>query len=204
MFLTESANTSIGIFPGAFKPPHKGHFDTVEKAARENNIVFVIISAVERDNITSEESLNIWKMYKPYLPKNIHYILVSGSPVLVVYHIVDILNNGKFTPTSRSPSPHPKAQEIISLIKNKGPYRINLYASSEDAQGRYGSFFKQDNIAMFRGKRVIDINQKEVSRLSSATKAREALSKKDFNAFKETMPPITREDINKIYKLLIK
>jgi len=203
-FLTESIETTIGVFPGAFKPPHKGHFDTVKRAAQENNIVFVLISAVDRDNITSQDSLKVWNTYKPYLPKNIHFILVSGSPVLVVYHIVDILNNGKFTPTPRSPTPHPQAQEIISIIKNNESYVINLYASSEDAQGRYGSFFKTNNISIFKGKKVKDINQKEVSRLASATEARQALDKKDYNSFKNMLPPISKEDMVKIYKQLVK
>lgn len=200
----KQGTSSIGIFPGAFKPPHKGHFDTVKKAAAENNIVFVLISAVDRDNITSQDSLAIWNIYKSYLPKNVHYILVTGSPVLVVYHIVDILNNGQFSPTPRSPTAHPQAQEIISLIQNKGPYTVNLYASSEDAQSRYGSFFKQNNIGTFKGKQVEDINQKEVSRLASATKAREALAKKNYEQFKVLLPPITKEDMHRVYKALVK
>jgi len=195
---------SVGVFPGAFKPPHKGHFDTVKKAAQENNIVFVIISAIDRDNITSKESLNIWNIYKPYLPKNVHYIMVSGSPVLVVYHIVDILNNGKFTPTPRSPVPHPQTQEILSLVHNKGPYIVNLYASGEDAQDRYGSFFKQNNVSIFKGKQVENIHQKEVSRLTSSTKAREALRARNFIEFKETLPPIAKEDMERVYKILLK
>lgn len=203
-FLESREATSVGIFPGAFKPPHKGHFDTVKKAAAENNKVFVLISAIDRDNITSQDSLAIWNIYKPYLPKNVHYILVSGSPVLVVYHIVDILNNGQFTPTLRSPAAHPQAQEIISLINSKGPFTINLYASSEDTRDRYGSFFKQNNINTFRGKQVRDINQKEVSRLASATKAREALVKKSYEQFKTLLPPITKEDMHRVYKALVK
>jgi len=205
-FLIESAETSIGVFPGAFKPPHKGHFDTVKKACLENNMVFVLISAIDRDNITSQQSLDIWNMYKTYLPKNINFILTSGSPVLAVYHIADILNNGRFTPTPRSQAPHPKAQEVVSLIqqKTKGPYSINLYASQEDAQDRYSAFFKNQNASVFSGKEVKSINQKEVSRLTSATKAREALSKNNFDLFKKFLPPITKEDMAKVYERLKK
>ena len=195
---------SIGVFPGAFKPPHKGHFDTIKKAAQENNIVFVLVSAADRDNITPQDSLNVWNIYKPYLPKNIHFVLVSGSPVLVVYHIVDILNNGSFTATPRASTPHPQALEIASSIKNNESYIINLYASGEDAQNRYGSFFKANNTSIFKGKKVKNINQKEVSRLASATKAREALSRKNYLEFKKILPPITKEDMVKIYKMLIK
>jgi len=203
LFLEQKGH-SIGIFPGAFKPPHKGHFDTVKKAAAENNDVYVIVSAVDRDGITAQNSIDTWNIYKPYLPKNVHFMLTSGSPVLVVYQIADILNNGQFTPTPRSQMPHPKAQEIVSLIKQKsrGPYTINLYASQEDAHDRYNAFFKQQNTPVFKGGDVSSIVQKEVSRLASATKAREELNKKDFNLFKRYLPPITKEDMVKVYNKL--
>ena len=99
---------------------------------------------------------------------------------------------------------HPQAQEIVSLVKNKGPYVINLYASHEDAQSRYGSFFKSKNISMFKGKDVQDIKQKEVSRLASATQAREALNQGNYNSFKNMLPPISKEDMIQIYRQLIK
>jgi cytidyltransferase-like protein len=199
----EQRGYSVGIFPGAFKPPHKGHFDTVKRAATENNDVYVIISAVDRDGITAQNSLNTWNIYKSYLPKNVHFVRTSGSPVLVVYHIADILNNGQFTPTPRSPAPHPDAQKIVAEIqKHSGPYQINLYASQEDANDRYGSFFK--NISLFKGKQVSGVHQKEVSRLASSTKAREALMQKNYLAFKKLLPPITKEDMHRVYSGLFK
>ena len=100
LFCEQTNKTSIGLFPGAFKPPHKGHFETVKKAALENSKVFVLISAVDRDGITASQSANIWNLYKPYLPKNISFNTVIGSPVTVIYQIVDIVNNGEFSPTT--------------------------------------------------------------------------------------------------------
>ncbi|NBW57999.1 hypothetical protein EBR43_09525 [bacterium] len=201
----EQRGTLVGLFPGAFKPPHKGHFDTVKKAATENDVVVVLVSAVDRDNISSSQSYGIWNIYKPYLPKNVVINVVSGSPVLAIYQITDILNNGTFTPTPRAPAPTPDAQEIANYIQQSSkPYNINLYASQEDAKGRYAAFFKEDKSQIYKGKSVTSINPREVSRLASATNARAAIAEKNYEAFKSFLPPITKEDMTKIYRMLVK
>lgn len=201
----EQKGSSIGLFPGAFKPPHRGHFDTVKKAAVENNAVVVLVSAIDRDNISASESFNIWNIYKPYLPKNVTINVVSGSPVLNIYQIVDILNNGVFTPAPRAPQPTPDAQEIADGLKQfSKPYNINLYASEEDAKGRYAAFFKEDKSQIYKGKNVLEIRPREVSRLASATDARAAIRNKDYDQFKSFLPPITKEDMVKIYRMLVR
>lgn len=199
----EQSGSSIGLFPGAFKPPHKGHFDTVKKAAFENSAVFVLVSAIDRDGITSSESFNIWNIYRSYLPKNVTISIVNGSPVLNIYQTVDILNNGVFTSTPKAQTPTPDAQEIANSIKQfSKPYRINLYASEEDAKGRYAAFFKNEKTQIYRGKNVSQIIPREVSRIASATDARTALREKDFERFKAFLPPITKEDMIRIYRML--
>jgi len=39
----------IGIFPGAFKPPHIGHFVTALKAVDTNDIIYIYVSNKSRD-----------------------------------------------------------------------------------------------------------------------------------------------------------
>lgn len=49
--LVEDINTNdniIGVFPGAFKPPHKGHFATAAAACSECAEVHIIMSSKER------------------------------------------------------------------------------------------------------------------------------------------------------------
>ena len=41
--LKEIPVIDIGIFPGKFKPPHRGHFKTAKVANSENKIVFILI-----------------------------------------------------------------------------------------------------------------------------------------------------------------
>lgn len=39
---------NVGIFPGAFKPPHKGHFSTALNACMQNDIIWLFVSDKSR------------------------------------------------------------------------------------------------------------------------------------------------------------
>ena len=89
----------IALFPGAFKPPTKGHFLAVKelatntfraakwdedergritpgtlksgKADERVDKVIVIISNKARNGITAKDSVKVWDIYKKYLPNNV-------------------------------------------------------------------------------------------------------------------------------------
>jgi len=87
----------IALYPGAFKPPHRGHFDVVKRLLngthngklynvdtykdvgssalagdkdeiKKINKVLVFIGGGERNGISKKESKAIWDIYKKYLP----------------------------------------------------------------------------------------------------------------------------------------
>lgn len=85
---------ATALYPGAFKPPHKGHFEVVNKllngshngklynfdnyddagksALSENRVepiskVVVFVGGKERNGITAQDSTAIWNIYKKYL-----------------------------------------------------------------------------------------------------------------------------------------
>jgi len=94
---------AVAIFPGAFKPPTKGHFVAVKelatntfkaakwdsdqtgkitpgtlrskKAEDKVDTVVVIISNKARNGISAEDSLKVWNIYKKYLPNNVDIII---------------------------------------------------------------------------------------------------------------------------------
>jgi hypothetical protein len=75
----------IGIVPMAVKPLHKGHWAIIEQAARDNDKVFLIVSAKSRESggveISGSDMIKIWKRYlEPILPQNVD-ISYSGEPV---------------------------------------------------------------------------------------------------------------------------
>jgi cytidyltransferase-like protein len=174
---------NIGIFPGKFKPPHAGHFKTCMSACNENDVVFVLISNKEHEGVTPEMSFNIWNIYGRHL-KSSHPFIVTPTPVLGCYELINILNNGDYVSDSNSPKSN--IQELISSSKvlesfiNVGNnLNINLYSSPEDVQR-----FRNVNSELYKGKNIIDIKFKQVARLTSASKFREALkSNTDVDKF---------------------
>jgi len=99
----------IVLFPGAFKPPTKGHFDAVKSLAtntykiaaydktdsgnidkdslraeepdKEVTGVKVFIGSQSRDGITAEISEKIWSIYSKHLPSNVEVINTNSDPV---------------------------------------------------------------------------------------------------------------------------
>jgi hypothetical protein len=62
---------TTAIYGGGFKPPTKGHFAVVQKAAEQNpeiDDIIIYVGGGERDGITQAESIQVWELYKKYLP----------------------------------------------------------------------------------------------------------------------------------------
>ena len=86
---------AIALYPGKFKPPHRGHFEAVkrlltgehggvifdkesqkdaageilkeEKQVKNIEKVVIVVGAKTTEGISLEQSLDIWNIYKPYL-----------------------------------------------------------------------------------------------------------------------------------------
>ena len=86
--LLENDQYTIGVFPGAFKPPHKGHFNVVKKLADMCDEVQILISPKTREGITKDESVAIWELYKSILPGNVNYLVANENPVKETYNLI--------------------------------------------------------------------------------------------------------------------
>lgn len=190
----------IGIFPGKFKPPHKGHYRTCAVACKENDIVIVLISDKEHEGYTAETSFNVWNIYRKYL-HNIIPFITTPTPVAATYELVNILNNGGYYPPNIQPKSN--VQELINNSKELSSYvsvgnniDVNLYSSPED-QSRYARIKKEP----YLGKTVTNINFQGVDRLTSATKFREAL--KTGTGVESYLPSrLDSEDIQDVLNIL--
>lgn len=87
LILEENSKT-VALYPGAFKPPHKGHFEIVQRLSKVADEVLIIISAIAREGVTAEQSLSAWKVYLPLLPKAKLVISDKPSPVSYVYNVI--------------------------------------------------------------------------------------------------------------------
>ena len=82
----------VALFPGAFKPPHKGHVDVVNKLLKAADQVVVLVSPKTREGVTADESVAIWNLYKDKgLFDGSVEIKVSSSPTPVreAYEVVE-------------------------------------------------------------------------------------------------------------------
>ena len=86
--LLETDKATIGLFPGAFKPPHKGHFEVVEQLLQKADQVVILVSPKTRDGVTADESVEIWDLYKTILDGSVEIKISEESPIKEVYNVV--------------------------------------------------------------------------------------------------------------------
>ena len=87
--LLEQDKQTIALFPGAFKPPHKGHVDVVKKLLDKADQVVVLVSPKMRDGVSAEESIAVWNLYKKLFDGPVEVRISStSSPVGEVYDVV--------------------------------------------------------------------------------------------------------------------
>ena len=86
--LLETDKSTIALFPGAFKPPHKGHLEVVEKLLQKADQVVILISPKTRDGVTADESAQIWDLYKNVINGSVEVKISEESPIREVYNVV--------------------------------------------------------------------------------------------------------------------
>ena len=90
---SESSGKRIALFPGKFKPPHKGHYEFVNQVAKRSDVdnVVVLISPVDKPEVSAEQSLEIWSKFlssSDASPKISVDIADYRSPVTTVYEFL--------------------------------------------------------------------------------------------------------------------
>jgi len=145
---------TVSLFPGAFKPPTRSHFQIVENAAKISDEVRIIIANNIREGYTPEISFKIWKQYAKLLPENVNILIAKNSSPIT---------------------------EIYDIVKEKSNNYIVIYGKGE--QDRYNSINenrdKYSNVEIVDAGNIGDI---------SATKLREAISKRNKLAIKSLIP----------------
>ena len=86
--LLEQDKQTIAVFPGAFKPPHKGHFEVVKKLLQNADQVVVLVSPKTREGVTADESVAVWELYKTLLDNNVEIRVALENPVRETYNLV--------------------------------------------------------------------------------------------------------------------
>ena len=104
----------LAVVPGAFKPPHRGHVAMVAEYAGEADEVIILVSPVEREGITADQSVALWNIYLEELPYDNIKVMKSpvNSPVLAAYQFVE---NPDDNPLWAQPG-----DEVIMGVSTKG------------------------------------------------------------------------------------
>lgn len=165
------------LYPGKFKPPHKGHYQAAKALAAKDYItkVIVIISRKTIDGITPEDSLMIWNMYLKAEPNPKISVRISTDESPVITMIKYLQNN----------------PEIDPVYVAVGDDEI------DDAE--YGKALQEKF-----GKRIKIATVREKTGNISAPRVRNILATGDFEAFKEAVPEAAynKGAAPKIFKML--
>ena len=85
--LLEQLTEKVSLYPGAFKPPHRGHVATILRSIDDKtDKVIVFISTKEREDVDVKEAIKVWDLYKSNLPELEKVEIVpTPTPVTAVY-----------------------------------------------------------------------------------------------------------------------
>ena len=190
----------IALYPGAYKPPHKGHFEIASgllkgiegrvysiddykdagpsALSNDSNTsvkvdkVVIFIGAGERNGINQSQSEEIWKIYKKYIP-NLEIIISEKNPML-------------------------DARDYAANNPNEEFYAVTGVRGEEDFVDlrRISTFKKTPNV---KGLAVTSKESKEVR----ATNFRKAILSGNLDLVRDFFPKqVSSEEILKILNML--
>ena len=113
----------LGILTGKFKPPHAGHYKTIQEIADSNDETHVFVSPREEGGITGDQSVKILNLYFKNRP-DIKITLSETSPVKSAYDFIEDL--GKSNKASRIDLRVYGLEDDLSRFASVQKYKGNL------------------------------------------------------------------------------
>ena len=162
----------IALFPGKFKPPHRGHLDYVNKIAKRSDVddVLILISPVDHPEVNNDQSLKIWNKYLENAEPNITAKIAEyRSPVQAVYEFVADPKNASEGDTVL----------LVKSSKDIGDTRFD----------RAQSYAERTNPGVIVEDIVEDPVESPDGLVYSARHMREAIAKNDKKTFLQYVPP---------------
>jgi hypothetical protein len=206
----------VAIFPGAYKPPHRGHYHTAATAAKHTDSLYIIISNSPREAVSGEVARDIWQVYQKYIEMeapgvNIEVKMLdyAASPVAITYQLANILNNRQFVPGDKisDKEPLPGISDIgDEILQRYDSSNIELIpVAGKGDGGRYRGLMRGDK---YSGENVTNIDILEVERLTSASSVRAAIlsvanNEGDISTIRQNLPDVlTPEDEERVINIL--
>jgi hypothetical protein len=170
--ITEKDGKRIALFPGKFKPPHRGHFDYVNKIAKRPDVdeVVIMISPVDYPEVSNAQSLRIWEEYLENGEPNITAKIADyRSPVQAVYEFVA-------DPKSASDG------DTVLLVKSSKDIGDTRFDRAQSYAERHNPGVNVEDI-------VEDPVQSKDGIIYSARDMRKAINDRDRDTFLSYAPP---------------
>jgi len=136
--LLEETTKTVAIFPGKFKPPHKGHFEVAKNLLDKADEIIVAISPVVVDGITPQQSKAVWELYNQLLGNKLKIEIVDKSPV-------------KYT--------------LDTIKENPNINFIPVFGKGEE--DRYRSLVGKPNVEVYNGGNVEELNARDFRKILS-------------------------------------
>jgi len=136
-------NNITAIFPGGFKPPHKGHFELVNSIKNDYKNIIIITGIKPRDGITQLQSYQIWKIYKSYL-NNITILKSEKSPINKIFNLLKSSKDGELFDLILSKKD--ECSDRFNSIILKFPNKINKIRILDEFENEISSSKVRDKI----------------------------------------------------------
>lgn len=159
----DRSNMKIGLFVGKYKPPHRGHYFQIENASIDNDLVYIVISPREVENITAEQSKEILEIYTENLG-NVIIDIADISPVKTIYDFIEGINK---------------------FIAEK-EFELNMYTAEED-KTRYMNFINKKDKYTYNFDSV-NIKTSERYENIKARNLRTAIKNNDWSYIRSKLP----------------
>jgi len=181
----------LAVVPGAFKPPHRGHVAMVAEYAGEADEVIVLVSPIDREGITADQSIALWNLYLEELPYDNIKVMRSSvnSPVTAAYQFVE---NPDDNPDWAQPG-----DEVIMGVSTKGGDE-ERFCKSVQKYAREGVSIRPDCAIDPAAGSFVD---QETGEPLSATNMRRAVANRN-NALKAFIPPEAHDRMDDIEDIL--
>jgi nicotinamide mononucleotide adenylyltransferase len=96
LLFEQESKQIIALYPGKFKPPHKGHFEVAKKLLNIADKIEILISSKPVEGITAEQSKAVWNLYNTLLDGKLDIKIISGSPVKYVLDTIEANQNNNY------------------------------------------------------------------------------------------------------------
>lgn len=203
--ILESRNQLVAIFPGGFKPPHKGHYELVKAYASDPMISQVKIllgpktRKDSRNKVTITESMSreIWENYYiPTLPGN---VVVDDAPdpvpVRASYvYVQEIAPEGEFITLMSSIKDVDDAKRSKEFAEKHAP------GAKYYREGVQVVYYPKDTVARYENR--VGETETMNGRSISASMMREDIANRDLANFVTNLPNEVRDYADNILNIL--